>query len=92
MNFSPPLSRFIAGPKLGKRSISAFISLPGPGMTTISAFSFSIARTTARATFSGVTMKAVLVFRPSSSRVRWPSPAFFTAPRTIAEAETPSRR
>src|ERR671931_935111 len=62
MYFSAPLIRFIAAPAPGKRSISAFSARPGPGMTTSSALSFSIARTTALATFSGVTMNEVFVF------------------------------
>src|SRR5207249_11572049 len=45
-----PAARFIAGPRPGNKSITAFSNRPGPGSTTVSALSLRIAVSTARPT------------------------------------------
>lgn len=66
---------------------------PGPGITTISALSLLMARTTALATVVGGDVVARPgICTPVSSSVRGMVPASRIGPRTITEALTPARR
>jgi len=71
----------------------AFMNRPGPGITTISALSLLMARTTALATVLGGDVVARRgICTPVSSSVRGMVPASRIGPRTITEALTPARR
>src|SRR4029077_2368920 len=87
-----PAISFIEGPSAGNRSIRAFISRPGPGMTTSSTRSDRIAFTTALPTAAAGAVAWRGMSSPSSSVVRWPWPASRIAPSTITDALTPRLR
>src|SRR2546422_63584 len=71
-----PAARFIAGPRPGNKSITAFSNRPGPGSTTVSALSLRIAVSTARPTAPAGEVPALGSFRPTPFRGRspWPAP------------------
>src|SRR5438034_10525728 len=84
-----PAARFIAGPRPGNKSITAFSNRPGPGSTTVSALSLRIAVSTARPTAPAGDVPALGSFRPTSFAVRSPWPASRMAPRITTDALTP---